>query len=208
MTMQNINLTSSNRQWTVDLPVETGIAPIDQAIGKLLDTYNRWTRLVNEANQAEALVGQAGVEDNARMTALFNDHPDQAEQADPLEATKSAEERARHARALVDPADRAIYTAYGELVATINANRKPWKKAALAKAAHNRDRVGAALKTLQVASEELRTSLGVIELLTPDHLPAILSASSASRGIFNLQAGSDVVRDGLTSIDIQIRSVE
>lgn len=207
MTDRMIEISSINHgDYRVRFPVpaEVKVGDIATKLAKLIEASDRAHRVVSEVSHAQRAVIDASSADQFRMTELFE--KGEGDDADPLLATREAEEELRKASARVDPARAAANIAYGELRSSVASNRVEWKKIARRSAESARDRIGAALKTLEVQRAELHAALGVLEMLAVEDLPRYLVANW-SLGAPQMDEAIEATREAVVIVDRQVRAL-
>jgi len=150
-------------------PEAIPIPAIADAFAKLIDRDTKLKRAIAERGHAERALLDARSEDEMRMTALFD--AGEGEDADPREATAVAEEALKKAVARIAPSAKAAMIAYRELRETIAGHRKAWQRIARKQAEAARDRLGIALKSVELQRVEIEQAFGALELLHSDTLP-------------------------------------
>jgi len=167
--MSNLYTAIELQEFNIQLPRPEDIpsAPIAAALTKFMAAHDRVNRVRGERDSASADLRNAIAQDTARGTEM-NDNGE--EDLDPLLLQRPAQEAVKTSLARVEPAVNARRIAYAELVGTIRANREDWQEAARGKVETALRKSAAALRTVELAREEYRAHLGVLELLAPEEL--------------------------------------
>lgn len=203
-TVQYLSPIHGNYSFTLPRAEAIPVPAIQAALAEFVSAHERWKRVVADVNHAERALIDATSNDSMRMTALYE--RGEGDDADPREETDRAEVVLKRAEARREPAQRAAIAKARELREVIIANSEKWQKNARKKAQAARDRLAIALNTVELQRIELEESVGVLELLARDPLPAAVHVSW-SVGQIEMNEAVEALGGAVVKVDEGVRAL-